>query len=177
MQTLPSSRSFQNEHTKPRSVLSSVDSSVKNARWGAYHIQRARKCFSCTLYLTTVSVLLTFLLGRSPGKVHKRMCTRASATTKTIQITFFHPCSIALHLVLGRLLLNTWLKKAVGACTIVCDTDLQGGRAMTSLFCDVTIELYTCFQSLLPLYNPCLYHCVGMRMYYNVILFEYMVSA
>ena len=42
--------------------------------------------------------------------------------------------------------------KAIGACTIVYNTDLQRGRAMMSMFRDVTLEIYACFQSLLPLY-------------------------
>ena len=54
------------------------------------------------------------------------------------------PCSIALHLVLVRSLSNTRLYKAIGACTIVLvyDTDLQRGRAMTSLFRDVTTDAF-----------------------------------
>ena len=45
-----------------------------------------------------------------------------------------------------RLLLNTRLYKAIGACTILYDTDLQlRGRAVTSMFRDVTIEIYARF--------------------------------
>ena len=44
--------------------------------------------------------------------------------------------------------MNTRLYKAIGACTILYDTVLQRGRAVTSMFCDVTIEIYARFQSL-----------------------------
>ena len=43
------------------------------------------------------------------------------------------------------------VKLAIGACTTVYDTDLQRGRAVTSMFRDVTIEIYARFQSLGPL--------------------------
>ena len=46
------------------------------------------------------------------------------------------------------------------------DTDLQRGRAVTSMFHDVTIEIhvYARFQSLLPLY----YLCLDIQMRYVV---------
>ena len=44
--------------------------------------------------------------------------------------------------------MNTRLYKAIGACTILYDTDLQRGHAVTSMFRDITIEIYACFQSL-----------------------------
>ena len=132
-----------------------------NARWGTYHINRARECFSCTLYSTVDKVPSTFLLGRS--LFVKESTQRISSVYKSRRDYQDHsnhtfhsliPCSIALHLFLVRLLLNTRLYKAIGACTIVYDTDLQRGRAVTSLFRDVTIELYARFQSL-SLYYLC----------------------
>ena len=85
------------------------------------------------------------------GKVHKRISSVAGATVPRPFKSLFHcliPCSIALHLFLVRLLLNTRLFKAIGACTILYDTDLQRGRAVTSMFRDVTVEIYARFQSL-----------------------------
>ena len=84
------------------------------------------------------------------GKVHKRISSLYKSR-RDYQDHSFHcliPCSIALHLFLVRLLLNTRLYKAIGACTILYDTDLQRGRAVTSMFRDVTIEIYARFQSL-----------------------------
>ena len=80
------------------------------------------------------------------GKVHKRISSvyKSRRDYQDHSNHSFHsliPCSIALHLFLVRLLLNTRLYKAIGACTIVCDTDLQRGRAVTSMFRDVTIEI------------------------------------
>ena len=87
------------------------------------------------------------------GKVHKRISSvyKSRRDYQDHSNCSFHcliPCSIALHLFLVRLLLNTRPYKAIGACTIVYDTDLQRGRAVTSMFCDVTIEIYVRFQSL-----------------------------
>ena len=87
------------------------------------------------------------------GKVHKRISSvyKSRHDYQDHSNHSFHcliPCLIALHLFLVRLLLNTRLYKAIGACTIVYDTDLQRGRAVTSMFRDVTIEIYACFQSL-----------------------------
>ena len=91
------------------------------------------------------------------GKVHKRISSiyKSRRDYQDHSNHFLHcliPCSIALLLVLVTLLSNTRLYKAIGACTIVCNTDLQRGRAVMSMFRDVTIEIYVCFQSLLPLY-------------------------
>ena len=90
------------------------------------------------------------------GKVHKRISSmyKTRHDYQDHSNHSFHcliPCSIALHLVLVRLLSNTRLYKAIGACTIVYTTDLQRGHAMTSMFRDVTIEIYARFQSLLSL--------------------------
>ena len=63
------------------------------------------------------------------------------------------PGSIALRFSLVGLSSNTRVYKAVGARTIVRNTDLQRERAVTRLFRDVTVELYARFQSLLPLYH------------------------
>ena len=57
-------------------------------------MNRARECFSCTLYSAVDKVPSAFLLGRSPFVKEKytkefQACTRAGATTKTIQITLF----------------------------------------------------------------------------------------
>ena len=84
------------------------------------------------------------------GKVHKRISSVYKSRRDYHQITLhcLIPCSIALHLFLVGLLLNTRLYKAIGACTILYDTDLQRGRAVTSMFRDVTIEIYARFQSL-----------------------------
>ena len=87
------------------------------------------------------------------GKVHKRISSvyKSRRGYQDHSNHSFHcliPCSIALHLFLVRLLLNTRLYKAIGACTILYDTDLQRGRAVTSMFHDVTIEIYARFQSL-----------------------------
>ena len=90
------------------------------------------------------------------GKVHKRISSMYKSR-RDYQDHSFHcliPYSIALHLVLVRLLSNTRLYKTIGACTIVYNTDLQRGRAVTSMFHDVT-TLYAGFQSLLPLYYLC----------------------
>ena len=86
-------------------------------------------------------------------KVHKRISSvyKSRHDYQDHSNHYFHcliPCSIALHLFLVRLLLNTRLYKAIGACTILYDTDLQRGRAVTSMFRDVTIEIYARFQSL-----------------------------
>ena len=82
------------------------------------------------------------------GKVHKRISSvyRSRRDYQDHSNHSFHcliPCSIALHLFLDRLLLNTRLYKAIGACTILYDTDLQRGACR-----DVTIEIYARFQSL-----------------------------
>ena len=77
------------------------------------------------------------------GKVHKRI----SSVYKSRRDYQFHsnhsfhcliPCLIALQVFLVRLLSNTRLYKAIGACTIVYDTDLQRRHAVTSMFRDVT---------------------------------------
>ena len=47
-----------------------------------------------------------------------------------------------------RLLLNTRLNKAIETHTTVCYPDLRRGRATTSLFHDITMELDTHFKSL-----------------------------
>ena len=84
------------------------------------------------------------------GKVHKRISSvyKSRRDYQDHSNHSFHcliPCSIALHLFFVGLLLNTRLYKA---CTILYDTDLQRGRAVTSMFRDVTIEIYARFQSL-----------------------------
>ena len=91
------------------------------------------------------------------GKVHKRILSvyKSRRDYQDHSNHSFHcliPCSIALHLFLVMLLLNARLYKAIEVSTIVYDTDLQRGRAVTSMFHDVTIEIYARFQSLLPLY-------------------------
>ena len=98
------------------------------------------------------------------GKVHKRISSmyKSRRDYQDHSNHSFHcliPCLIALHLFLVRLLSNTRLYKAIGACTIVYDTDLQRGRAVTSMFRDVTIEICVRFQSLLPLYYLW-WHCI-----------------
>lgn len=114
--------------------------------------------------LTNASVALCIWQGpinwidhRLWRKIHQA-CTRAGATTKTIQITLS---------LLGPLLNSAtpgYCQILLGCCRnlylstlgLVCDTNYQLGRAMTSLFCDdVTIDYYYArFQSLLPLcYN------------------------
>ena len=63
-------------------------------------------------------------------KVHKRISSMYKSRHDYLN-HYFHcliPCSIALHLVLVMLLSNTRLYKAVGACTIVYDTDLQNTK-------------------------------------------------
>ena len=97
------------------------------------------------------------------GKVHKRISSmyKSRRNYQDHSNHSFHcliPCSIALHLFLARVLLNTRLYKAIGACTILCDTDLQRGRAVTSMFRDVTIEIYARFQSLSLLSMLARYH-------------------
>ena len=72
------------------------------------------------------------------GKVHKRISSvyKSRRDYQDHSNHSFHcliPCSIALHLFLVRLLLNTRLYKA---CTILYDTDLQRGRPVTSMFRD-----------------------------------------
>ena len=115
---------------------------------------RARECFSCTLYSTVDKVPSTFLLDRSPfvkEKYTKQFQAPVYKNRRDYQDHSNHsfncliPCSIALHLFLVRLLLNTRLYKAIGACTILYNTDLQRGRAVTSMFHDVTIEIYVRF--------------------------------
>ncbi len=66
------------------------------------------------------------------GKVHKRISSvyKSRCDYQDHSNHSFHcliPCSIALHLFLVGLLLNTRLYKAIGACTILYDTDLQRG--------------------------------------------------
>ena len=72
------------------------------------------------------------------GKVHRRISSVYNSRRDYQDHSYhsFHcliPCSIALHLFSVRLLANTRLYKAIGACTIVYDTDLQWGRAVTSM--------------------------------------------
>ena len=119
-------------------------------------MNRARECFSCTLYSTVNKVPSTFLLDRSPF-VKEKYTKEFSSVYKSRRDYQDHSnhsfhclihCSIALHWFLVRLLLNTRLYKAIGACTILYDTDLQRGHAVTSMFRDVTIEIYVRFQSL-----------------------------
>ena len=91
-------------------------------------------------------------------KVHKRISSmyKSRRDYQDHSNHSFHcliSCSIALHLFLVRLLSNTRLYKAIGACTIVYDTDLQRGRAVTNMFRDVTIEIYARFQSLSIIYD------------------------
>ena len=139
-----------------------VDSGVENAHWGAYHIQRARECCSYTLHLTTVSHRLFFCVDHHlrrkstcSQKSFKRVQEQAQLSRSyKIKSLFRLPDPLLDSTILGFSQVTVEYKalEAIGACTIVCDTDLQRGRAMTSLFRNVTIELYAHFQSLLPLY-------------------------
>ena len=66
------------------------------------------------------------------GKVHKRISSvyKSRRDYQDRSNHSFHcliPCSIALHLFLVGLLLNTRLYKTIGACSILYDTDLQRG--------------------------------------------------
>ena len=104
---------------------------------------------------TTSTELSSGSITVCEGKVHKRISSvyKSRRDYQDHSNYSFHcliPCSIALHLFLVRLLSNTRLYKAIGACTIVYmyGTDLQRGRAVTSMFRDVTIETYARFQSL-----------------------------
>ena len=83
--------SFQNEHTKPRSVSLSL-SRLWHLKRLAYHIQRA--CFSCTLYLTADKVPTSLPLHRKiTQKSFKLVQEHAGATIKTIPITLFTTCT------------------------------------------------------------------------------------
>ena len=119
-----------------------VDSGLKNARWGAHHIQRASECFSCTLYPTVDKVPSTFLLSWSPFVKEKYTKEFQACTTVGAVIRQFR----SLFSLLGPLLDSTTLSfsqvtrlyKVIEDSTIVCDaslyhrcTDLQRG---TSLF-------------------------------------------
>ena len=78
------------------------------------------------------------------GKVHKRISSvyKSRRDYQDHSNHSFHclnPCSIELHLFLVGLLLNTRLYKAIGACTILYDTDLQWEACRDEHFRDVTI--------------------------------------
>ena len=102
-------------------------------------------------------MLWTFLLGWSPfakenyTKNFKRV--QQQARLPRLFKSLFHcfvPCSIALHFVLASKLSNSRPHEKLTVLYVLACTALQMGRAVTSLFHDVTIELYARFQSVLP---------------------------
>ena len=70
--------------------------------------------------------------------------------------TFLLFSSIALHLFLVWLLSYTRLDNVTKAIVVLNSTKLRRGHAVTSMHLDITICMYTHFQSLIPLYYLCL---------------------
>ena len=121
-------------------------------------------CRQCPIDFSSGSITVCEGKVHRISSVYKSRCDYQDHSNHSFHCLI--PCSIALHLFLVRLLSNTRLYKAIGACNIMYDTDLQRGRAVTSMFHDVTIEIhvYARFQSLLPLY----YLCLDIQMRYVV---------